>query len=344
MLGSFHLIREEANEHCPTRISNVSVETLVFVSIFKLHKPLSIQVLNDDKPVLVDELPARLMKEVSTLTTNLPMNRLNALFGLTSGGSTALLLGEPFLRLFEFRKRFIKMTRVFNNRAIRKRSELGKAEVDTNSPIRMRKRFHRNLVTRKRDIPVFSFTFDGRCFDSAFNFPMFPDTDKANLGETDFLVAEPDGAIVRLGIGKAVVSVDCFEPGKPGFFPFSLESAEKGQICPVNSANHVLKNLGIDGGIFWKLTKFGKLSMLAIAGKRLLACSPSIAFLFKSGVVKLLTVSEKMDQQLTLPLIWIQPEFEGFAHGFFSETTELYHKKNGLSRKKQEKNALYPHS
>ncbi len=138
-----------------------------------------------------------------------------------------------------------------------------------------------------------------------------------DLGQHQETVIEPCAAVLpHLWIGEAVVAVPALEARVAGRFAVA-QAAEESLIGALHAQQHILQDLGIDRGIFWKrrfqIGQFGLL--LIVGGAFALPALPPGAALFQRAVVEHAAAPQDRFQRLRLCGRWPQFVLIGLADG-----------------------------
>jgi hypothetical protein len=303
----FRFVGSETYQLTPGCVRDAFGQTMVVDH----HRRL--QILEDDRVVLVDETPTQLVCEVGSSVGNSFMNAGNGFSAEAALGRSFLGLGKPSLNLRQRFFFFPKESGVGNLFALIISDEALQPEIEADGPFSRWQRLCLH-VSREVDEPLTcGRSTDCGGLDPTLNRPVEVQSEITNLPDLERVPIQ-DGAAGILGEGKAVVTVTATKAGVAGLAA-CFDSTEERLESQVQAVLDVLENLGMDvfdPGMLslppWKqfvgVVKtqiFLSLFPGAFPGLQRLIVNPS-------------TDTQPTAKNTSLAFLGIQPVFESFNH------------------------------
>jgi hypothetical protein len=142
-----------------------------------------------------------------------------------------------------------------------------------------------------------------------------PHGNASDLGEDAIPILEL-GAVAILLIGERVVAVPPMKAGETGFLAVR-HAPEEGLIGLVQSSQHILQNMAIDGTVLGQVRAQGlEFRFLLIAREGHAALLPQIDTLLKGGVVERATAPQDRLKLARLRLAWASASPDRFCARF----------------------------
>ena len=277
------------------------------------------QRFDGNQPEAIDQTAGLLLDEVLAPPADALMDSCHDLAPLASFWATPFRFGETTVRFDQVFCFFPEKARGCNLFAGGEKGEGLESHIDAYVLLRWRQYLRLDLITREAYKPLARrVSHDAARFDDASRGSMLDDLEMPNLGKGELALLVD--AETRLRVGDGSVAEFGFITRVARYLA-SFHTQEEGLEGFVDTMQHILQDLGVDGFIFWS-DRFdgGQLGALLREGDALAAQLIGLFALLQGGVVQLCAEGELLVQHAFLLPGRVQTVLIGFLHTsvFFS--------------------------
>jgi len=305
----FCFVGELGQERTPTRIVDRTSEHT------SGQRP-DIQILDSDKAIGINQLPAEFMLEVRPLISDVSVSLLEQSDGFSPADTAPLAAGHLPLTPAQLPQSHFEIAGVSHQLAIRQGGEGIKPHIDADS---LERRYHNRHIDdhRKAGVPLSGFTLQCQGLNFASDRPVH-----FHLDDTDPLYLDPAdiGEVAAVSPGRERVAIEPIPGLEAGIarFPASLHPAEESLEGLVNPPEHVLA-----GGVIGQLQVTGipyllELVSLVVVVKANSLHPPCLTSFLESRVIQGAGFRQLMFKGYVLLFAREKPVFESPALHLFT--------------------------
>lgn len=301
----FRFSFEDREEPEPCRISHRPVEATP--TIPRLHS------FNEDSVIVFKQLISNLEMEVSPLIVDFIMSVGNQHPRLSPSVRPLDSTGKPLLPHGEHILRFLKEARILYLHSFRGSEKGLTADINANTPISLRQRLCRHIITGKAHIPLIGGSpADGDGFNISLNWARQLEFEPTNIPDRQVFAVKLPACLFQ---GKGIIPILAFEPGEASLAIAVFDSPEEAGIGFIETLKNFLKHLRASFSVFRKRCfEFGKLLNLVVAGNRTFVLMVNSDTLLKGGIIEATTKVKPIVGFLKCLLIRQKAILKGLFH------------------------------
>lgn len=305
--STFSLVSQDALERCPSNVRDRTGESTV------LDHTFDVQAFHSNHPVSTDQFIRSFEVKLSANILYFSVKLLNFLNSLAPITSKLLFSRKATLSPSQFRKLSLEESWISDMLTITSDKERVKPNINTNRRINRGSNNNISQVTRDNQIPLSSFSLQGKSFDRALDWTMQTDSDYSNVLNSQSISSQANSITVRGKLNR-IKEVPSFESWVSRFGP-CLDTTKESLEGFVQSSHSSLSRREVNSSKIVVSSPFSlEPNRLLSVFDRLLFQFVSIFLLSKAGIIQV-SVSLKHYPKLTL-LIFVSPKpvFESLSH------------------------------
>ena len=272
-----YFVGEFGKEHPPARIVDRTSE----------HTPgqsFDIQILDSDKAIAIDELPAEFMLEIVALVSDMCMSLLERSDSLPTTGPALLTAGNFTLDPAKVSHSQSEVTRILDKLTIGQGSERGKPHIDANN---FRRRGSISNIDRHAEtaIPLTGLTLKSQSLNLASNRPVHLQFDSADTLDFKPTCIGKVATVPPNREGVAVKPVSWFETGVACFLT-GFNPAKESLEGLIDTPQHILASGEVSEFKVSDIPNIFQLASLVVVVTGHTLHAPGVSTLLKCGIVK----------------------------------------------------------